>query len=153
MSKAGLQAATMAVIGFVCAMVYTEIWHGHNALEELSGINPIGVRLLFSFFVAGVLSLMGAVMGYWYTKSNYGSLFKTLRVDCRYADLHLPVGAAIYENGKKIGGNGEWITLSKRRHTLTVECDRLGATKRSQPFDIDLENGKDEIFDVAVHPA
>jgi hypothetical protein len=153
-SKAGLQAAAMAVIGFVCAMVYTEIWHYHNPpSDELIGQNFMPVRLLFSLFVAGVLSLMGAVMGYWFAKGNYGSLFRTIRIDCRYADLHLPVGAAIYENGKKIGGNGEWITLFNRRHTLAVECDQLGAAKRSEIFDIDLVNEKSEIVKVAVQTA
>jgi hypothetical protein len=86
------------------------------------------------------MSLKSAVMGYWFAKSNYGSLYRILIIDCKYAGLNLSVGAAIYENGKRIGGNGEWITLIKRRHTLTVECDQLGAAKRSQFFVLDLLN-------------
>lgn len=157
-SRAGLQAGTMAVIGFVCAMVYTEIWHYHNPLPAgLSGQTVMTVRLLFSFFVAVVLSSMGAVMGYWFVKSNYGSMFRktmfrTIRIECRYADWHLPVGADIYEGGKRIGGNGEWITLFKRPYKLTVECDRFSAGKRSQTFDLDLVNDKSEIVEVEVQP-
>ena len=62
------------------------------------------------------------------------------------------MSAGIYENGQKIGGNGEWITLFKRRHALTVECDQLGATKKSKIFDLDLVNEKSEIVEVEVQP-
>ena len=152
--KACLQAGIMAIIGFVFAMVYTEIWHSHNPPSGdyvLKDFMP--VRLLFSSFVAGVLALMGGVMGYWFVKSNYESMFRKINIDCKYNDLHLPVGAAIYENGNKIGGNGKWITLFNRRHTLTVECDQLGAGKRLQSFDLDPVNEKSEIVEVAVQTA
>ena len=152
-AKVGLQAVAMAVIGLICAMVYTEIWHYYNPRQGLSVQDFLTVRILFSLFVACVLSLMGAVMGYWFTKSNYGSLFRKLRIDCHNAGRHIPVGAAIYEDGRKIGGNGEWITLFERHHSLTVECDELGSAKKSKQFDIDLVNEESEIIEVAVQPA